>query len=76
MDRAISASDANKRFSKMLRDVQNGKSYVVLVRGRPVARVIPVDRESQHRSVISLLEFLRTLPQRQMTARGRTDLYR
>lgn len=32
MDRAISATDANQRFSEVLRDVQEGESFVVLSR--------------------------------------------
>ena len=41
LDRAVSASDANRSFSKLLRDVQQGASYVVTAHGRPVARIIP-----------------------------------
>ncbi len=74
MTRSISAGDANQHFSKMLRDVQGGESYVVTSRGRPVARVVPIDRES--RSVGSLLEFVRNLPRRHAGAWTRDDLYR
>ena len=38
MDRAISASEANQRFSEMLREVGQGDSFVVMSRGRAVAR--------------------------------------
>ena len=43
MERAISASEANQRFSELLREVQEGESFVVTSRGRPVAKVTPVD---------------------------------
>ena len=47
MDRAISASEANQRFSEMLRDVAEGESFTVVSRGRPVARVLPIDRDEE-----------------------------
>lgn len=75
MERAISASDANQHFSEMLRDVQEGESYVVMSRGRPVARVVPINRDRQRRSVSSLLDFVQKLPHRHAGAWTRDDLY-
>ncbi len=51
MDKPIAAAEANRQFSRILRDVQGGDSFVVTARGRPVARIIPVtdtdtDREA------------------------------
>lgn len=42
MKRAISAADANREFSALLRGVRKGHSYVVTSHGRPVARIVPV----------------------------------
>ena len=42
MDKAISAADANRRFSELLRTVQNGRSVVVTSHGKPVARITPI----------------------------------
>ncbi|TIV74086.1 MAG: type II toxin-antitoxin system prevent-host-death family antitoxin, partial [Mesorhizobium sp.] len=36
MDEAVSAADANRRFSHILRAVREGQSYVVTSHGRPV----------------------------------------
>ena len=44
MEEAISAADANRKFSLILRSVKEGHSYVVTSHGRPVARIIPADR--------------------------------
>ena len=44
MDEAVSAADANRKFSLILRSVREGHSYVVTSHGRPVARIIPADR--------------------------------
>ena len=41
----ISAAEANRQFSKMLRDVRNGRSFTVTSHGRPVARIVPVGGE-------------------------------
>ena len=42
MDKAISAADANRRFSELLRTVQKGRSVIVTSHGKPVARITPV----------------------------------
>ena len=42
MKRAISAAEANREFSAVLRGVRRGHSYVVTSHGRPVARIVPV----------------------------------
>jgi prevent-host-death family protein len=44
MEEAISAADANRRFSLLLRGVREGRSYVVTSHGKPVARLIPAGR--------------------------------
>ncbi|GLS34782.1 antitoxin [Mesorhizobium tianshanense] len=41
MDEAVSAADANRTFSLILRGVREGHSYVVTSHGRPVARIVP-----------------------------------
>ena len=75
MDRAISASDANQRFSELLREVAEGESFTVMSRGRAVARVLPVDRVSEERSIDRLLNFVTTLPVRHSGDWSRDDLY-
>ena len=46
MDKAISAAEANRKFSEVLRGVRAGQSYVVTSHGRPVARIEPVSKEA------------------------------
>jgi len=75
MDRAISASDANQHFSELLRDVAAGESFTVVSRGRPVARVLPVDKDQQTRAVERLLDFVARLPVRHAEAWSRANLY-
>ena len=42
MEKAISAADANRKFSQVLREVREGNSYIVTSHGRPVARIAPI----------------------------------
>jgi prevent-host-death family protein len=42
MEKTISAADANRRFSELLRGVREGQSYVVTSHGKVVARISPV----------------------------------
>lgn len=44
MEESVSAADANRRFSLLLRGVRDGHSYVVTSHGRAVARLIPADK--------------------------------
>ena len=44
MEEAISAADANRKFSLLLRGVREGHSYVVTSHGRPVARIVPAGK--------------------------------
>jgi prevent-host-death family protein len=60
----ISAADANRTFSELLRGVREGRSYVVTSHGKPVARIVPyegtgLDREGAKRR---LLDHLRAQP--------------
>jgi prevent-host-death family protein len=42
--RTVSAADANRYFSKLLRDVRAGRSFVVTSHGAPVATILPAGR--------------------------------
>ena len=41
MEKTVSAADANRRFSDLLRGVRKGQSYVVTSNGRAIAKLIP-----------------------------------
>jgi prevent-host-death family protein len=43
MEKAVSAADANRRFSQLLHGVRQGRSYVVTSHGQPVAKLSPFD---------------------------------
>jgi prevent-host-death family protein len=61
MGTAISAAEANRQFSAVLRHVRDGRTFVVTSHGRPVARIVPVDARNEVASTAraSLIERLR-----------------
>ncbi|MHB1532137.1 type II toxin-antitoxin system Phd/YefM family antitoxin [Acidithiobacillus sp.] len=75
--RTVTAADANRQFSSVLREVSQGETFTVVSRGRPVATISPASADHAQRSAakISLLARLRT--QRRTGARdwSRDELY-
>jgi prevent-host-death family protein len=47
MEESVSAADANRKFSLILRHVREGQSYTVTSHGRPVARIVPADKRER-----------------------------
>lgn len=43
---AISAADANRQFSRLLRAARAGRTHIITSHGRPVARLVPIDESS------------------------------
>lgn len=58
MDEAISAADANREFSRLLREVRQGRSFVVTSHGKPVARIAPAFEASNANAKMALLDRL------------------
>lgn len=74
---AVSAADANRRFSELLRTVRDGRSVVVTSHGKPVARIVPVtahDRTSEGARA-ALLARLRAEPVTHIGRWTRDELY-
>lgn len=44
MEKAVSAADANRKFSKLLRAIREGHSYMVRSHGKAVAKTVPIDK--------------------------------
>ncbi|MET0367474.1 MAG: type II toxin-antitoxin system prevent-host-death family antitoxin [Methylobacterium sp.] len=77
MEKTISAAEANRGFSEILRGVRDGHSYVVTNHGRPVARIVPAEREDAARDAKkeALLERLRRQPVTNAGRWTRDELY-
>jgi prevent-host-death family protein len=44
MEKPVSAAVANRKFSELLRTVREGRSYVVTSHGKPVAKIVPIEK--------------------------------
>ncbi|MBN8726378.1 MAG: type II toxin-antitoxin system prevent-host-death family antitoxin [Xanthomonadales bacterium] len=54
MSESISAADANRKFSQVLRGVrEEGTTYVVTSHGRPVAKIVPIDDVAEEKQRIA-----------------------
>ena len=77
----ITAAEANRNFSRILRGVRDGKHYVVTAHGRPVAKLVPAEDEAASRSAVraaakrALLDRLRSQPVIDIGPWTRDELY-
>ncbi|HUG73647.1 MAG TPA: type II toxin-antitoxin system prevent-host-death family antitoxin [Steroidobacteraceae bacterium] len=65
MAESISAAEANRQFSRLLRGVrEEGATYIVTSHGKAVAKIVPVDAhdEGRARARVDLLARLRRQP--------------
>jgi len=77
MEKRVSAADANRQFSKLLRAVREGKSYVVTSHGRAVARIVPAEKDTgvARAARAALLKRLRSEPVVTIGRWSRDELY-
>lgn len=77
MDEMVSAADANRRFSQLLRGVREGRSYVITSHGEPVARLEPAswDRARRDAAFAVLMERLKSQPAVNAGPWTRDELY-
>ena len=50
-DQAITAAEANRGFSRLMREVREGHGFVVTSHGRPIARIAPFEAEAASRRI-------------------------
>jgi prevent-host-death family protein len=41
MGKPVSAANANRNFSHLLREVRDGASFIITSHGKPVAKIVP-----------------------------------
>jgi prevent-host-death family protein len=75
MEKLISAAEANRKFSQMLREVREGHSYVVTSHGKPVARIAQAEESRSEKAKDRLLRHLRAQPIRNVGRWTREELY-
>jgi len=76
-EEAISAADANRRFSQLLRGVREGRRFVVTSHGRPVAKIVPIgtDDDTEAGARTALLTRLCAEPVVEISRWTRDELY-
>jgi prevent-host-death family protein len=78
MEDTISAADANRHFSKLLRRVREGRGVVVTSHGKPIARIVPIgehDDKTVQSARAALLSRLRAQPVLDIGRWTREELY-
>jgi len=81
VDETVTAAEANRRFSQLLRGVREGRRYLVTVHGRPVARLVPageddaVDRRVREAARRALLDRVAKEPVIDIGGWTRDELY-
>jgi prevent-host-death family protein len=77
MEEAVSAADANRKFSQLLRSVREGRTYIVTVHGKPVARIVPIKKDDKVTSAGRAVLFarLRSQPILNVGPWTRNELY-
>ena len=58
--KTVAAAEANRQFSKILREVRAGESFTITSHGEPVATLAPAQRDHAKRRA-ALLRYLKTL---------------
>jgi prevent-host-death family protein len=77
MEETITAAEANRSFSRLLRGAQEGHRYIVTSHGKPVAQVVPVPPSDRGKAAAkkALLERLAQQPEVQVGRWTRDELY-
>jgi prevent-host-death family protein len=77
MEKPVSAADANRKFSKLLRAVREGHSYVVTSHGKAVAKIVPVEKNGEvaRGARTALVKRLRSEPVVRIGRWSRDELY-
>jgi prevent-host-death family protein len=77
MEKAITAANANRHFSKLMRAVKKGTSFVVTSHGEPIAKIVPIDKDLRdaERKKAAFIEYLRSKPAIDIGPWTRDDLY-
>ncbi len=75
MEKVIQATEANRQFSRILREVAEGDTFTITSHGRPVARILPAEAKGGEAAKRRLLEHLRDQPAMNLGPFKREELY-
>lgn len=62
--KTVSAAEANRQFSRLLREAQAGETITITSRGKPVAQLAPIaeDKAAKDKAWAAFVEELRQMP--------------
>ena len=75
MEKVIQATEANRQFSRILREVADGDTFTVTSHGRPIARIVPAEAKGSAAAMQRLLDYLRKQPTMEIGPFKREELY-
>ncbi|MCO5161935.1 MAG: type II toxin-antitoxin system prevent-host-death family antitoxin [Mesorhizobium sp.] len=77
MNKIVTAAEANRDFSKLLRSVKDGDTVVVTSHGTPIAKIIPIENDTERREEAKqrYLNELRNRPVLNLPRWTRDELY-
>ena len=75
MEKLIQATEANRHFSRTLREVAEGGTFAVTSHGRPIARIVPAEAKGSEAAKQRFLEYLRKQPAVEIGPFKREELY-
>jgi prevent-host-death family protein len=75
MEKTIQATEANRQFSRILREVADGDTFTVTSHGHPIARIVPALPKGSEAAKQRLLEHLRSQPAMEIGPWTREELY-
>jgi len=75
MEKQVTAAEANRHFSRLLREVREGDTVVITAHGKPVARLVPAPVKGSEAAKQALLERLRSQPALNLGPWTREELY-
>lgn len=77
MEKPVSAAAANRTFSKLLRAVREGQSYIVTSHGKAVAKIVPIEKHggAMRSARVALLRRLSAEPVVKIGRWTRGELY-
>ena len=64
MSTEVSVFQAKTHLSELLRETERGKSYVILRRGKPVARLVPPGDQTDEQNLAAILASFRQIRKR------------
>lgn len=75
--KTITAAQANRGFSRLLREVRGGSEVTILSRGKPVAKIVPIDEVGKYRPAMKEVLLSRLKAQKPTGKRdwSRRELY-